>query len=73
MRLGQKLILLVLVFTFHACGPGYKTGDSNIKEIKNIHNVTVVKRSKYKVETEKERRKEQRKINRSRWRKQMKR
>lgn len=64
------LILGVIVLSI-SCGPGYKVADDDIKEIKNIHDVTTVKKSKYKYEKERNRRKEQRKINKERWEKQM--
>jgi len=74
MRLGRVILFgLIPVLLFGiSCGPGYKVGDDKIKRTKNIHNYTVIKRSKLNYDLVKERKKQQRKINRERWKKQMK-
>jgi amino acid permease len=64
--------LICMIMLMLSCGPGYKVGDKKIKKIRNIHDVTLIKKSKFNYEKVKERRAEQSKRNKERWEKQMK-
>ena len=73
MRLGRYILQAVIaLFILTSCGPGYKTGKGKVKKIKNVYDITIIKKSKHQYELEKQRKKQQHKINNALWKKQMK-
>ena len=73
MKVGRYIGLVIIsLLIFISCGPGFKTSNSKVKRIKNVYDVTSIKKSREQYGLEKQRKKHQRKVNSALWKKQMK-